>query len=128
MKKIFLFTLLFLLFITPKTYSDKWQTVGARAMGMGGTGVATATGFAQQYYNPALLATQNNNIHSGNDVTLNFNLEVETTEKVLTAINKLSKIAKEYESVKNEINTDGTLNPKQTDSVFETLSILKDFG
>ena len=127
MKKIFLFTLLFLLFNTAKAYSDKWQTVGARAMGMGGTGVATATGFAQQYYNPALLATQNDK-HSGNDVTLNFNFEVETTEQVLTAIDKLSKIAKEYESVKDEITNDGTLNPKQTDSIFETLSILKDLN
>lgn len=127
MKKIFCFVLLFLLCVITKAYADKWQTVGARAMGMGGVGVAVAYGTDAQYYNPALLATQNDKQHE-NNITLNLNVGIETTEKVLTAIDKLTKIAKEYDSVKDEIYKDGTLNPKQTDSVFETLSLLKDLS
>ncbi len=46
-------TALFFL-VVQMSYAEKWQAVGARAMAMGGAGVASATGSAQQYYNPAL--------------------------------------------------------------------------
>ena len=73
MKKIFYCTLILLLSVTTKSFADKWQTVGARAMGMGGAGVAIAYGTDAQYYNPALLATDS---ELGSDLSLNVNAEI----------------------------------------------------
>ena len=39
-------------------FAQPWQMVGSRAMGMGGAGVAVSTGAEAQYWNPAGLATE----------------------------------------------------------------------
>ncbi len=121
MKKI-LFCLSIVLALTAQTsYGEKWQTVGARAMAMGGAGVAAATGSAQQYYNPALLATQDN-LHN-NDVMLNVNAELEATEKILTAASKLKDMTDKFNTIKN---LSGQASADQMKSIAETLSAIKD--
>ena len=132
MKSRISFSILIFFIITQFVYADKWQTVGARAMGMGGTGVAVATGFAQQYYNPALLATQEDNATTiqqyNNNVSLDFNMEIETTEQVLTSIDMLSKTTNNFKNISNAINNNGNINSEDFDSVFKTLSVLKELN
>ena len=99
-KTIQIFILMLFLLVSTLIYAENWQTVSARAAGMGGTGVAIATGFAQQYYNPALLAIQSKN---NNDVMLNVNAELNTTEKVLTLIDKVNKMSDKYNSIISKI-------------------------
>ena len=120
MKKIFVF--IFFLFGVSLIYADKWQAVGARAMSMGGTGVASATGFAQQYYNPALLSTISKN---NNDVVLNINAEIDTTDKVLILIEKINNMTDKYESIINKIKNKEYANAIEMISIMDTLKALQ---
>ncbi len=123
MKKV-LFCLLAVFVLTAQTsYAEKWQSVGARAMAMGGAGVAAATGSAQQYYNPALLATQNS-LHNSN-VMLNVNVELEATEKLLSAVDKVKDLTDQFKELQT---ISGSANAKQMSSIAETLSALKDLN
>ena len=125
MKKNLLFILLFLLSVTTSSYADKWQTVGARAMGMGGAGVAIAYGADAQYYNPALLATSS---ELGSDISLNINAEIETTDKVLTLIDKVNGMIDKYEiTIKKIINKDYA-NAKDMISIVDTLVALQELN
>ena len=58
MKKIFLMLIVFLFASITYSFAQSWQFVGARAMGMGGAGVATAYGPDAQYWNPAGLTQE----------------------------------------------------------------------
>ena len=120
MKKFFIF--IFILFSSTLIYADKWQAVGARAMGMGGTGVASATGFAQQYYNPALLSTISKN---NNDVVLNINAEIDTTDKVLTLIDKINNMTDKYEAIIDKIKNKEYANAIEMISIMDTLKALQ---
>ena len=126
MKKIIFCTLALFLFISQTSYAEKWQAVGARAMAMGGVGVAAATGSSQQYYNPALLAKKTK-MHKS-DVMLNVNMELEATEKLLTAVNKIRDLTDKYKAVENVINNNSKATADEMKSVVETLSALKDLN
>ncbi|MBR3627858.1 MAG: conjugal transfer protein TraF [Elusimicrobia bacterium] len=125
MKKNLLFILLFLLSVTTNSYADKWQTVGARAMGMGGAGVAIAYGADAQYYNPALLATSS---ELGSDISLNINAEIETTDKVLTLIDKVNGMIDKYEIIIKKIINKDYANAKDMISIVDTLVALQELN
>ena len=112
---------MFILFTNTKSNADKWQTVGARAMGMGGTGVAVAYGTDAQYYNPALLATESN---YGSNISLNINAEIETTDKVLTLIEKINSMVNKYREIINKIINKDYANAKDMISIVDTLVAL----
>lgn len=122
MKKLF-FLVLPIFLLTTIVYAEKWQSVGARSMGMGGAGVAIAYGTDAQYYNPALLAT--NNEH-GSDISLNVNGEIETTEKVLTLIDKVRNMTDKYKDIIDKIVNKDFANAKDMMSIMDTLSALQD--
>jgi hypothetical protein len=126
MKKMFFCATALLLFVAQLSYAEKWQAVGARAMAMGGAGVAAATGSAQQYYNPALLATESK-LHN-NDVILNVNVGFEATEKLLVAANKIKDLTDKYRDVENAINSNSKATADEMKSIVETLSALKDLN
>ena len=125
MKKIFYFILIFLSFVTKISYADKWQTVGARAMGMGGAGVAVAYGTDAQYYNPALLVT---NLNYASDLSLNINAEIETTDKVLTLIDKVNSMINKYETIIEKIINKDYANAKDMISIVDTLVALQELN
>ena len=124
MKKIFYLVLTFLLLINVSSYADKWQTVGARAMGMGGAGVAVAYGTDAQYYNPALLA--NSNYES--NISLNVNAEIETTEKVLILIDKINQMVKQYQDVADKIATNDYASATDMMSILDALIALQELN
>ncbi|MCR4662500.1 MAG: hypothetical protein K5622_01270 [Endomicrobiaceae bacterium] len=126
MKKIFFFVLLFFLLLTSTTsYADKWQTVGARAMGMGGAGVAVAYGTDAQYYNPALLATDS---ELGSDLSLNVNAEIETTDKVLILIDKINSLTEKYKTIVDKIVHKDYANAKEMISIVDTFVALQELN
>jgi len=126
MKKIFCFTLLLLfLSVTATTYADKWQTVGARAMGMGGAGVAVAYGTDAQYYNPALLATTS---ELGSDISLNINAEIETTDQVLSLIDEVTGMIDTYETIVEKISNNEYASAKDMISIADTLVALQELN
>ena len=124
MKKFLCFMLIFLLLITVKSYADKWQTVGARAMGMGGAGVAVAYGTDAQYYNPALLA----NSDYESNISLNVNAEIETTDKVLTLIDKINQMVHEYKNVTDKITNNDYASAKDMMSILDALIALQELN
>ena len=127
MKKgiILVLSLLFLLPVI--SHGEKWQTVGARAMGMGGTGVASAKGFAQQYYNPAFLAIINEE-EDNNDIEININAEIETTDKVLTIIDKVNNLTDKYKEILDKIVNQEYANAIEMMSIMDTLKALQELN
>lgn len=122
MKKNIYSILCFIFFISAISYAEKWQTVGARTASMGGAGVAAATGSAQQYYNPALLAIKSKN---NNDIMLNINAELDTTDKVLTLIDKINKLTDKYETIVNKIKNKEYATAIEMISIIDTLKLLQ---
>jgi len=124
MKKIFCLVLTFILFINVPTYADKWQAVGTRAMGMGGAGVAVAYGTDAQYYNPALLANSN---YTSN-LSFNVNAEIETTDKVLTLIDKINQMVHQYKDVADKIATNDYASAADMMSILDALIALQELN
>lgn len=122
MKNLFL-SVLILLLLTTTLYAEKWQTVGTRSMGMGGVGVATAYGPDAQYYNPALLATDEK---ENNCVTLNVNAEIETTEKILKIIKQVQDMTGDYQDVIDKITNNKYADAQDVMSIVDTLAILQE--
>ena len=117
--------LIFVSFITVKAYADKWQAVGARAMAMGGAGVAVAYGTDAQYYNPALLAS-NSNFES--NMSLNVNAELETTDKVLTLIDKINQMVNQYRDVADKITNNDYASATDMMAILDALIALQELN
>ncbi len=124
MKKFFCFALIFLVSATANSYADKWQTVGTRAMGMGGAGVAVAYGTDAQYYNPALLANPDYN----SNISLNVNAEIKTTDKVLTLIDKINQMVHQYKDVADKIANNDYASATDMMSIFDALIALQELN
>ena len=122
MKKIFFPILCFIFFISAISYAEKWQAVGARTASMGGAGVAAATGFAQQYYNPALLATTSRN---NNEIMLNVNMKIDTTDKVITLLDRINKMTDKYKSIIKKIQNKEYASATEMISIIDTLKALQ---
>jgi len=78
-----------LVLITSLTFSLEFQPLGFRAVGMGGAGVASASGSNALYYNPALLAYHN--------YSAEFSLEAGIGGREINLINPLDKLVNEDE-------------------------------
>ncbi len=124
MKKIFCLVLTFVLFTSVPSHADKWQAVGTRAMGMGGAGVAVAYGTDAQYYNPALLA----NSEYESNLSFNTNAEIETTDKVLTLIDKINKMVHQYQDVADKIATGDYASATDMMSILDALIALQELN
>jgi len=124
MKK--LLTLLTTFCLTSSAFAMNWQMVGARSMGMGGTGVATAQGTYAQYYNPALLAVHQEGQH---DKQLSFGLgaQGETTSGVYDMAKKLMDMSDRYKALVANM-TPGTnlANTEDLQTIFEGISNIND--
>ncbi|MDD3053520.1 MAG: conjugal transfer protein TraF [Endomicrobiaceae bacterium] len=123
-KNIFVISIICFTF-TGLSYADKWQIVGARAMGMGGVGVATAYGSDAQYWNPANLAEIKD---YDSNIVLNIGAGIEATEKVLTVVDKLSDMADKYKDLTDKINSGSAANAEEVSTIFEGLSAISDLN
>jgi len=70
-------------------YATEWHVLGARALGMGGTGVASAEGPVSAYWNPAALGRS----ESPSGVQVPADAHVEITGQFLEGANDLHDIA-----------------------------------
>ena len=81
--------LLSIALLTSLSLAMEFQPLGFRSIGMGGAGVATASGSNAAYYNPALLAFSNYDVE--------FNLEVGIGMREVNLVDPLDKIVNTYE-------------------------------
>ena len=103
--------LLSIALLTSLSLAIEFQPLGFRSIGMGGAGVATASGSNSAYYNPALLAFSNYDAE--------FNLEVGVGMREINLVDPLDKIVNTYklsdtiDTIKEHAPFSGT-NSKQT--------------
>lgn len=106
------------MFISTFAFAVPWQMVGPRAMGMGGAGVAVATGAEAQYWNPAGLAVKD---EMAQNLMLGVGVQMETTQDVIKSIDGLNDLSNQYKSLKNKINTGGSPTAQDLTTIFEGL-------
>lgn len=110
------------IFLVSNIYASKWQTVGARAVAMGGAGVAVANGAEAQYWNPANLAIIKDN--HNNEIGLIFGGEIETTGKTLSMINKLTEMSDKYSDLAEKIDNNLKATAEDIATIFEGFSVI----
>lgn len=108
------------LFAVQFVSAQQWQLVGPRAMGMGGAGVATSYGPDAQYWNPAGLASEDERNEAG--FLINAGATLETTDKVLESVDRLSDMSHRYNDLKNTINSGGIPSADNISTLFEGLN------
>ncbi len=121
MKKIILSFLVTILVIS-NIYANKWQTVGARAVAMGGAGVAVANGAEAQYWNPANLAIIKDK--HNNEIALMFGGEIETTGKTLSMIDKLTQMSDKYSDLAEKIDNNLKATAQDIATIFEGFAVI----
>jgi len=109
-----------LILISSLTFSLEFQPLGFRAVGMGGAGVASASGSNALYYNPALLSYHN--------YSAEFSLEIGVGGREINLINPLDRLVnqdqlndtikkiKERAPISGANTADGT-NKKMEDAI-----------
>lgn len=107
-----------LLAVCGSVSAQPWQMVGPRAMGMGGAGVAVATGAEAQYWNPAALAVDN---ELDKNLIIGVGVQMETTKDVANAVDGLNDLSNQYKNVSNTIKTGGTPTATDLTTIFEGL-------
>lgn len=99
--------------------AQPWQMVGPRAMGMGGAGVAVATGAEAQYWNPAALAVDN---ELDKNLIIGVGAQLETTKDVATAVDGLNDLSNQYNVLSKKIKTTGgNVTAADLTTIFEGL-------
>jgi hypothetical protein len=88
MKKIFI-TITLIGFISV-LYSEQWQILGTRPMGMGGAYVAMARGPIAQYWNPAGLAQISTQTFNGFEVSAGVGIEA--TGGLLSNVSEITDV------------------------------------
>ncbi len=116
MKK--LFVLAGLLAGSSVAMAQPWQMVGPRAMGMGGAGVAVATGAEAQYWNPAALAVDN---EDDKNLIIGLGAQLETTKDVATSIDGLNDLSNQYKDVSRKIKNGGDPTAADLTTIFKGL-------
>ena len=120
MKKTFLMLIVFLFASITYSYAQSWQFVGARAMGMGGAGVATAYGPDAQYWNPAGLTQEEDVNETG--LLIDAGASLESTKNVLEAVSNLTDMSKEYKNLKNNIDGNQNISAENLSTIFKGLN------
>lgn len=100
--------------------AQSWQFVGPRAMGMGGAGVATAYGPDAQYWNPAGLTSEDERNEAG--LLLNAGATLETTGRVLEAVDSLADMSDKYKRLVRAFNNNETISSENITTLFEGLN------
>lgn len=108
------------LFVAQFASAQQWQFVGPRAMGMGGAGVATAYGPDAQYWNPAGLTQEDDKNETG--LLINAGATLETTGKVLSAVDKLADMSDRYQNLANNISGNNAATAENISTIFEGLN------
>lgn len=119
MRKIFL-TFTALLFGVSFVCAQAWQFVGPRAMGMGGTGVATAYGPDAQYWNPAGLAQDEDVNETG--FLINAGATLESTKNILEAVSNLTDMSKQYDNLIDNIDHNANISAEDISTIFTGLN------
>jgi|YNPMSStandDraft_1061717.scaffolds.fasta_scaffold00807_14 hypothetical protein len=122
MKKIFI-TMTLIGFISV-LYSEQWQILGTRSMGMGGAYVAMAIGPIAQYWNPAGLAQISTQTFNGFEVSAGVGIE--TTGGLLSNISEITDVSKQIDAIKNtqDSQSNDKLDANQISAFVKTLGIL----
>ncbi len=124
MKKIN--TTIFLLALSSILYSEQWQIMGTRAMGMGGAYVAMAKGPIAQYWNPAgLLQISTNNF---NGIEVNAGAGIEATGGILNHVTEITNLSKEIDAIKNSQSGSEKIDANQMSAFVKTLGILNEIS
>ena len=100
--------------------AQSWQLVGTRAMGMGGAGVATAYGVDAQYWNPAGLAQDDNDLND-TGFAVNAGAAFQATENVLESVGDLTDMADRYKNLADAIDNRHTVSAENLSTIFEGL-------
>ena len=110
--------------------AEEWAIIGARALGMGGTGVACARGASAYYWNPAHYA---NTIEADLSIPVGFGLGLEgdLIEKGDFITGRLDTL--DFEALQNKFNTDqANLTTTDFHNAFEIMLVdipmLADYG
>lgn len=111
----------FFLLIQLHLYSEQWQVLGTRAMGMGGAYVAMARGPIAQYYNPAGLNQLSSQTFSG--IEIQGGAGIEATGGLLSDVSKITDLSKEIDALK-QTQQSGVIDSNQISAFIKTLSIL----
>ena len=119
MKKIL--TLLVTICLTSSAFALNWQMVGARSMGMGGAGVATAQGNYAQYYNPALLANHQD-WQKRNEMSFGLGVQGETSSAIFDAAKKLMDISALYKDLQANMQAGNAATTEDLTSVFKGIA------
>lgn len=114
----------FLIFITNLSYSEQWQIVGTRAMGMGGAYVAMARGPIAQYWNPAGLIQVSSQNFSG--LEINAGVGIEATGGILDHVSEITDLSKQINDIQNSQTTVTKIDANQFSAFVKTLGILNE--
>jgi len=122
MKKIFI-TITLTGFISV-LYSEQWQILGTRPMGMGGAYVAMARGPIAQYWNPAGLAQISTQTFNGFEVSAGVGIEA--TGGLLSNVSEITDVSKQIDAIKKTQDSGSTdkLDANQISALVKTLGIL----
>ena len=123
MKKILI--LLVTICLASSAFAANWQMVGARSMGMGGTGVATAQGSYAQYYNPALLAVKQEG-QKDSQLSIGLGMQGETTSAVYDAAKQLMDMSERYKDLIAHMNTGANVDEHDLAIIFEGMADIND--
>lgn len=117
-----LLTLVSFLSLNLLLYSEQWQIVGTRAMGMGGAYVAMAQGPIAQYWNPAGLYQPSLQNFSG--LEINAAAGIEATGGILDHVSEITKLSQEINEIKTSQSSGSDIDANQFSAFVKTLGIL----
>ncbi len=118
-------TLLVTICLASSAFAAKWQMVGARSMGMGGTGVATAQGTYAQYYNPALLAVKQEGDRNS-QLSFGLGMQGETTSATLDAAKRLMDMSDRYKDLVAHMSAGANVDKHDLTIIFDGMGNIDD--
>lgn len=107
-------------------YSEQWQIVGTRAMGMGGAYVAMARGPIAQYWNPAGLYQPSNQNFNG--LEINAGIGLEATGGILDYVSEITDLSKQINDIQDSQTNGSQIDANQFSAFVKTLGILKEIS
>jgi len=106
----------------PALYSEQWQILGTRPMGMGGAYVAMARGPIAQYWNPAGLAQISTQTFNGFEVSAGVGIEA--TGGLLSNVSEITDVSKQIDAIKATQESSEQIDAQQMSAFVKTLGIL----
>ncbi len=106
--------------LIPAAQAQSWQFVGARAMGMGGAGVATAYGPDAQYWNPAGLAQDDDLNETG--LLISAGADLQAAKDVLEGVRDLTDMSKQYNRLADAIKNSDMASAENISTIFKGLN------